>query len=160
MRARQHTGRPGTPVIPARWSEAPRTVMAKTRTGCATLRHQGSTPGDFDPVTGGYPDAVAEPAYWTGTCRVQAEALLSAIAHDVAGEDVTTVGYLVTVDVNATDPADELRIGDLIRVTDLDPNGDKSLIGRDLTIISIGRGTLAWERDLGCLDQIPPAPQE
>lgn len=159
-RPRQATGRPGTQVIPSKWSQAARIVIGKTRTGCCTLRHQGSTPGDFDSETGTYPDAVPHAGYWSGTCRVQVAPLLGGQAQDAAGEPVTTVGYMVAVDVKADDPDDEIRIGDLVRVDALDDNGDPSLIGRDLTVVSIARGTLAWERDLGCLDQVPPPPAE
>lgn len=157
MRARQHTGRPGTPVLPANWSEAPRKIVAKTRTGCCTLRHAGSTPGDFDPETGTYPDAVAKTAYWTGSCSVAVDPQFATHAEDAVDEPVTTVGYSVELDLLATDPADEIRIGDLVTVTKLDDNGDPFLIGRDLTVTTIAHGSVAWERVLGCLDQNPPA---
>lgn len=160
MRLVQHTGRPGTAVIPERWSEAPRLIVGKTLTGCGTLRHAGSTPGDFDPTTGTYPDAAAAPVYWTGACGIAVDPQFATHAEDAVDEPVTTIGYTVEIDLGATDPADEIRVGDLFRPAQLDGNGDPSLIGRDLTVTSIARGSLTWERVLGCLDQNPPAPAE
>lgn len=156
MRSQQALGRPGTPVIPPRWSDAPRAVVAKTRTGCCELRHAGSTPGEFDPSNGTYPDAQEHPAYWSGTCRIQVAPIFGGGQEDAVGEPVTTVGYLIAVDLDADDPADEVRVGDLVKVTVLDDNGDQSLVGRDLTLQSVARGTLAWERDLVCVDQLVP----
>lgn len=160
MRPTQHTGRLGTQVIPARWSEAPRTIVAKAFTGCGSLRHAGSTSGSFDAETGTYPDAVARTTYWSGACSVAVEPLFANHAEDTAQEPVTTVGYTIELDLSATDPADELRIGDLFHVDQLDSNGDPLLVGRDLTITSIARGSLAWGRVLGAVDQMPPAPEE
>lgn len=156
MRAQQSVGRPGTPVIPAAWSQAPRVVMAGTRTAQVALRHPGAATGDFDPATGTYPGA-QNAAYWTGTARVQASPVFGGGAKDIAGEAVTEVAYLVAIDVTADDPAGALQVGDLVDVTALDDNGDLSLVGRTLTVQSIARGSLAWERDLVCVDQIPPA---
>jgi hypothetical protein len=151
----QSVGRPGTPVIPADWSTAPRIVMAGTRTGQCGLRHPGAATGAFDPATGTYPGA-ERTAYWTGSCRIQATPIFGGRPEDAAGEAITTVAYLVAVDLDADDPADQLRVGDLVRVSALDDNGDQTLIGRDLTVQSIARGTLAWERDLVCVDQLTP----
>lgn len=156
MRPQQALGRPGTPVIPANWSDAPRNVMAGTRTGACELRHPGAATGPFDPDTGKYPGAPND-AYWTGTCRIQAAPVFGGGQEDTAGEPVTTVAYLVAVDLEADDPSDQVRVGDLLTVTGLDDNGDPTLVGRDLPVQSIARGTLAWERDLVCVDHLPQA---
>lgn len=153
---KQSVGRPGTPVIPADWSVAPRIVMASTRTGTCSLRHPGAATGPFNPTTGTYPGA-QHAAYWSGTCRVQVQPVFGGGEKDTAGEAVTEVAYLVAVDLDADDPADEIRIGDLLTVSALDDNGDPTLVGRGLTVQSVARGSLAWERDLVCVDHLPQA---
>lgn len=149
---RQSVGRPGTPVIPADWSAAPRIVMEGTRTAAVALRHPGVATGAFDPATGTYPGA-QEAAYWTGTARVQAAPTF--VDRDAADEAITARAYLVTVELEADDPDGELRLGDLVDITGGDANIDPTLIGRSLTITSVARGSLAWERDLLCVDQTP-----
>lgn len=129
--------------------------MAGTRTAQCGLRHPGAASGAFDPATGTYP-GTPNAAYWTGTARIQAAPVFGGGERDAAGEPITTVAYLVAVDLDADDPVDQIRAGDLLDLTSLDGNGDQTLAGRTLTVQSIARGSLAWERDLVCVDQLTP----
>lgn len=148
MRPTQAVGRTGTPVIPSRWSGAPRAVMAKTRTACVEIRHPGGTKGPFDPTTGTYP-VVPHAPHFTGSARIQVRDAQSA-EQLVAEQEVTTTGYLVAIDLSATDVAVE----DVVTITGLDDNGDQVLLNHDLIVRAIAKGSLAWERDLTCTDDL------
>lgn len=146
MRPTQASGRAGTPVIPAGWSTAPRTVMAGTRTATVTIRRPGGTQGAFDPETGDYETTPYAPHY-TGPARVQ---MLSTQdrATVVAEDDITTVAYQVTVPLTA----DQIAIGHLVTVSAVDASiGDAAAVGHELLVRSFGdTNTLAWERVLIC----------
>lgn len=149
MRPKQSTGRPGTPVVPPRWSEAPRVVMAGTRTAMVEIRHPGGTQGPFDPDTGTYP-TVPHPAHHAGSARIQA---LDAQEQEqlVADQQVTTTGYRVSVDLDC----DEAAVGDVVKVTALDATiGDPFTVGHELTIRSFAHGSTSWQRHLICTDNL------
>lgn len=146
MRATQAVGRPGTPVIPGQWSQAPRTGFAKTRTARITIRRPGAVKGAFDDTTGTYPMVPPEP-HFTGTARIQARDAQPAELL-VADQEVTTTGYLVAVPLDAT----QVQVEDIVTVTDLDCNGDEVLVGHELIVRSVATGSLVWERDLICTD--------
>lgn len=149
MRPKQSTGRPGTSVVPPHWSEAPRVVMAGTRTATVEIRHPGGTQGPFDPNTGTYP-TVPHPAHHTGTARIQA---LDAQEQEqlVAEQQVTTTGYRISVDL----ACDEVLVGDVVTVTALDTTiGDPFTVGRTFTVRSFGQGSTAWQRHLICTDDL------
>lgn len=143
-------GRPGTRVFPVRWGEQHQPVVDQTFTATIAWRLPGGTEGPFDK------DALNKtvtpfPAYATGPARVQ---VLPALQQDkVVDEDdqVTTVGYRVSVPVDATD----YQVGNLGTVTDVEVgNGDPTLVGRVLTVVAIERGSLVFERDLICTDNL------
>lgn len=140
-------GRPGTQVIPTGWSAAHRPVVDGTRTSRCTVRKPGTIKGAFNDVTGTYAQT-ARPPYAGGMFRIQVLAL--AAQDTVTGEEqVPSVGYLVTGPVYI-----HAAPGDLVHVVDAGPNGDPSLTGRDLVVKSVTRGSLAWERDLHCIDHL------
>jgi hypothetical protein len=129
-------------VIPTKWSQAPRTVFAKTWSASITIRRPGGTKGPFNETTGTYPITPYAPHY-TGTARIQR---LSTEAQEqlVAEQQITTAGYQITTDL----AADGCDVNDLVHVTAVDDNGDPDLPGTDLQVHSIGSGSLAWERVL------------
>lgn len=147
-------GRPSTAVIPAGWSAGHRPVIAKTLTGTCEIRRPGGVAGAFDPDLG-YAPVTPHAPHHAGPCRVQ---VLPALEQErvTGGQDVTLVGYQVTVEWDATvEPPDDTSLVDqLVKVTAVDGNGDPSLVGRELTVRSVMRGSLAWERDLICTDNL------
>lgn len=145
---RHHTGSGRRAVIPADWSGHHRGVLDGTRTATVALRPPGGTPGVFDPATGTKPNTPF-PTYYTGTARIQ---VLDAGEQDrvVAEQQVSTLGYAVTLDHEVSG----IELGHLVRITEVDDNGDATLVGRDLTVESIERGSLHWERRLLCTDDL------
>lgn len=135
-------------MVPGQWSQAPRVVFAKTRTACVTIRRPGGAKGPFDDTTGTYP-VTPEAPHFTGSARIQ---LLSTQAAQqlVAEQQITTTGYLVTVSLDAT----EVQVDDVVTITGSDDNGDPITVDHDLVVRSLSRGSLAWERDLICTDDL------
>lgn len=149
MRPTQATGRPGTPVIPDGWAKAHRTVAVKTMTATCTIRRPGGTKGAFNSTTGTYPITPNAPHY-TGPCRIQVLPIMSG-QRDTAEEQITVAGYLVTVELDASA---ETLVDDVLTVTAPGDNGDPLLLDRDLVVSGIALGSLAWERDLTCIDSL------
>ncbi len=122
--------------------------MGKTRTASCEIRDPGGTKGPFNETTGTYP-TVPFPPHFTGTARVQ-QLNAQDMAKLVAEQQVTETGYLVVVDLSA----DQVKVGDVVTITTLDDNGDPALVDHELVVRSFGRGSLAWERDLICSDNL------
>lgn len=141
-----------THVVHPDWSTHHRPVVAGTFTAECTIRRPGVTQGEFDPNSGTYTDPQPHPPHYTGGCRIQ---VLTGDDQQaaVADQTVTTVGYLVAVDLTSST---DTQVNDLVKVTAVDDNGDPTLVDHELTVSSFARGTLAWERDLTCLDQLAP----
>lgn len=146
---RHHAGSGRRSVIGAAWSAHHRPVVAGTLTATCEIRHPGGTQGDFDPTTGTRP-TTPHPAHYAGPCRVQ---VLPALEQEALTGDqqVTTVGYRVTI---TYDDAPELDVDDLVKITAVDDNGDPTLVGQVLKVQSFARGSLAWERDISCVDDL------
>lgn len=144
---------PNHHVIPTGWAAAHRPVAVSTMTGVGDL-HAADLPPRY-PAT----EPTPGPRYATALpCRVQQlEREQDATA---AGQQVTTRQYLVTLPVSEV-PAVGLALnasGPWFTLTGYLPgraqDGDPSLVGRALKVISIQRGTLLWERDLICEDDL------
>jgi len=137
-------GRPGTAVIPAGWENQHRPVAEKTMTGACTVRHPGGTK-TFDAATGLTTTTPLIP-YYIGVCRVQALAVGdNRVA--VAEQQVSSAGYLITIPADVTEAA----VDDQVTITD---SNDGSLTGKTLTVTTVQRGSLRFERDLICLDDL------
>lgn len=145
---------PNHRVIPAGWSAHHRPVVNDTFGATIAVRRPGGTPGEFDPETG-QTTTTPHDAHYTGGARIQ---VLPALDQErVTGDqEVTTLGYRVAVAHDAAvEPADGTSVvGCLVLVTAVDANGDASLVGRTLTVESLERGSLAWERDLIVTDRL------
>ena len=140
---RHHTGSGRAKVIPADWAAHHRQVAIGTMTATVTIRPSGSTAGALDPDTGKRASE-ARPAHYTGGARLQA--LPAVPAERESGEQqITVAGYLVTVELAASAAT---KVGDVIKVTAVDDNGDPALVDRELRVTGVGPGSLAWERDL------------
>lgn len=148
-RPRQAQGRPGTPVMPADWSAGHRPVVEAAFTASCEIRHPGGSSTSIDPVTG-QTVRTPFPAHYAGPCSVE---ILHALEQEALTGDqqVTTLGYRVTITFDA---APQLRVDDLVKITAVDDNGDPTLVGQALKVQSFARGSLAWERDINCVDDL------
>lgn len=144
-------GRPGTPVIPPGWAAHHRPVVVKTMTGTVSIRRPG-TKSTFDPATGATTATEYEPHH-IGPARLQVLSLADQEAL-AGGQEVSTVAYLVTVEHDAATAGIDFGLGDLVKVDAVDDNGDSTLVGRELTVESLTRGSLVFERDLYCTDNL------
>lgn len=145
---RHHNGSGRRVAIPEDWSAHHRPILTGTHTATVTLRRPGGTAGSFDPITGSRP-VTPFTAYYTGAARVQV--LSPTEQESLAGEqEVSTLRYSVTLDHEVTG----VQLDDLLRITEVDDNGDTTLVGRDLAVESIERGSLHWERRLLCSDNL------
>lgn len=141
----------GTRVIPEGWAAHHRPVAEATMTATVRLTHAAgdATPGQVDPTTGRRTGSEAT-HYFEGAARIQAQPSVGRDA--VTGDQmVTTVGYLITLTLDGTSDA---AVDDLVEVTAVDANGDPSLVGRVLQVEGVLRGSLAFERDLYCTDNL------
>lgn len=153
-RGTRSQGRPGTPVIPVIW-DSHRPVVEKTFGANIAMRRPGGTQtGPFD-KTLGYAPITPYAAHFTGPSRMQV--LPRADQKDlVAGMEVDVVGYQVAVAVDAAiaPPDDSTIVGCVVLVNAVDRNGDASLVGRELIVRSLARGSTVWERHLICTDKL------
>lgn len=142
---RHHTGSGRRKVIPADWSAHHRGVLDTTRTAAVTLRHPGGVGGTFNRTTGKYADQTPNPAYYTGSARIQ---VTPANERDqlAAEQEVTTLPYAVMLD----DAVVGIQLDDILEVTAMDNNGDQALVGAEMLVSSIQSGSLHWERRLVC----------
>ncbi|MFC0623232.1 DUF6093 family protein [Kribbella deserti] len=141
--------RPGTPVIPVGWSQYHRPVAELSMTARCTIDADGTGEPVWNNDTGTW-DAPARVVLHTGVpCRIQQQRQPQEA--NASGQSVTTHDYLVPV------PAEILNVevGHELRI-DSCPD-DPSLVGRRLVVTDVLRGSLAWERDLICVDRLPAA---
>lgn len=131
---------PNSRVIPDGWAAHHRPTAQGAMTATVALRLPGTT-NEWDPElqqtvpTPHPPYATDQPA------RIQA-VTSQATAEDAAGETVYVRGYLVGLPIVVTPTP-----GDVVTVTVCD---DATLIGRDLAIVDVLRGSLLFERDIFC----------
>lgn len=142
-------GLPNHRVIPAGWQAAHRPTAESTMTGVCRI-HTADGPPEYPsqtPTPGAlYADGVP--------CRIQQQ--VGERDAEAATQQVHTRDYLVTVplalfpDVPVTDTGPYLTLTGYLPGHD----GDPTLVGRALKVTSIQRGTLLWERDLVCTDDL------
>ena len=132
----------GSRVIPTGWEAYHRPVLATTRTATVTFR-RFSGPPVFDPDTGSTdrPKTVV----YSGEFRIQ-EHQVSSHETDAAAQQVTTHAYQVSGDVEFA-PV----IGDMGSV---DVCNDPTLVGRELLVTDVQRGSLLFERTFICIDDL------
>lgn len=136
---------PGSRVIPDGWAAHHRPAMDDTLDTPCSIRPPGGTPGTFNPETLEFEGGTAAAAHFTGLCSVEdvpaaERALLS------ADERIPTVDYLVTL---AIDDAPATVVGHIITLGQ-PPNGGSALVGVELTVESIEKGSREFTRALLC----------
>lgn len=146
---RHHPGSGRRPVIPSDWSAHHRPVVEGTFTAEVEIREPGGTPGPRDPGTGVVP-VTPHAAHYADGARIQVAPVFSA-ERDSAGQEITVAGYLVVVN---RDTSAQTEVGHVVKVTAVDDNGDPALVDRELTVSGVAYGSLSWERDLICIDQL------
>jgi hypothetical protein len=141
-------GRPGTPVIPKDWETSHAIVATKTMTGTCRIRPQATS--NVEPVMNAdlsYDTSTADAAIYTGPCRIQ-ELKTRDTGATVGEQDLRIANYLVTIGRDAGD----IPVGALVEVIS---STDATLASpRRLVVRTVARGTLRWERDLHCVDDM------
>lgn len=138
--------RPGSQVIPNGWSEHHRPVAVGSMTARCLIDRDGTGEDVYDPETGTTTPPARVVVYPDLPCRVQQ--LRQPQTSENAGQQVTAHDYLVPVPITAT----AVLMDDQVLIT-ANPD-DPSLVGHRFTITDILRGSLQWERDLGCIDNL------
>lgn len=135
--------RPGSRVIPTGWEARHRPVLESTRTATVTFR-RFSGPPVFDPETG----STTRPrvVVCSGTFRIQQQAPSET---DAAAQDITTHAYQLSGDVTV-----DLQIND---VGTVDASTDPTIVGRELRVTDVQRGSLLFERTFTCTDNLEEA---
>lgn len=145
-------GRPGTRVIPADWESSHAPAVERT----FTAQVQVIDPHDSTPPALGadysYSGGTAGTPVYTGGARVQV--MNGQAAADVLGDQQQlTALYLVAIGRDATVP-----VGSVVTVTDSD---DAHLSdGRRLIVRKVAGGSLRFERDLWCVDDMTWRPDD
>lgn len=132
----------GSRVMPAGWEAHHRPVLETTRTATITFRRFTGTT-TFDAATGS--STRASIVVFTGEVRIQ-EHQVTAHAIVAAAERITTHHYQVSGPVEM-----DLEIDD---VGTVDAANDPSLVGREFRVVDIQRGSLLFQRDVFCTDNL------
>lgn len=148
---RHHTGSGRRPVVPPDWAAHHRPVSAGAMTATVEIRPAGGTPGAFNDTTGKRDPATPFAAHYTGPARIQPQPVLGTQQTISGGQEISSLTYLVAIELAG---ADGCKVGDLVKVTAVDDNGDPTLVDRTLTVEGVARGSLSWERDLVCTDDL------
>lgn len=133
-----------TVVIPAGWSEHHRPVVAGTMTAVCDVTRSGGE-GTFDRDTAETTPSARVNVALAQACRVQRLPARTP-AEGTGGQEVTTEHFLVVLPWSGT----EYQPDDLVTLTSCDE--DPTLLTHPLTVITVERGSLLWERDLICID--------
>lgn len=139
---------PSSRVTPAAWEAHHRPVAEGTFTARCTIDAAGEGPGTWNDTTNEYDPPARIVLHTNVPCRVQQQKQPQ--VSDVGTQQVTTHDYLVCVPISITDAAE----GQCVTVNGGDSTLDPSLIGRPLVVTDVQRGSLLWERDLICIDNL------
>lgn len=135
---------PGWKVIPPRWAEEHRPTAESTFTARMEFYHRSEGPAPW-PVPAGHP---LPTPFHTAACRIQQ--LNREATPETAAQTVNTHDYLVVVSIDAPTIIGGER-GDYGIVTE---SSDPKLVGRRLDVRDVQHGSLMWERDLVCVDNL------
>lgn len=136
----------GHRVIPVGWEAHHRPVLETTWTATITFRRFVGEPM-FNPATGS--TTRASLVVYSGPCRIQHHETTSAGSTVAAGQEITSHDYQVSGPVEM-----DLKVDD---VGTVDAANDPTFIGRGLRVIDIQRGSLLFQRDVICTDNLMEA---
>lgn len=138
--------RAGTVAVDPAWATHHRPTVEGTMTGRCTIRHLAGTDPTYDP-TDGSSSGADNATHYDGLCRVQILSVQDHVA--LFGEqEITVQGYLITTTMDN----DATQVDDVVAITEA--AADSTLVGRQMTVAKIMAGTLVWERDLVCLENL------
>lgn len=140
-----------TRVFHPRWAEHHQPVTEDAMNATVTVTN-GSTGGDWTPGSG--PVVGSPNVTYTGPARVTYE--------PTQGRDTEAAMQAITLRrVTVALPRDvDAQDGGVVLVTAVDANAPAWLVGRQLSIKSVGRSSHAWEQLLDCLDDVSNQPTE
>lgn len=135
--------RPGSRVIPSGWEQHHRPIAEGTHTATITFKRPSGA-ATFNAATG----TKTQPTItvYSGPCRIQEIGRGDQVAMAV-GQRITVRRYMVSLTITAA----SLRLDD---VGTVDTASDPSLPGRPLRITDVQRGSLTFERNLICVDDL------
>lgn len=107
-----------------------------------TIAHPGGEPV-FDPSSGTYTDPASTTIY-SGKCEVQVSDGLNARETEAGGTELTVSRVTVKVPVSATG----VRVGDVVTITAVHPDGDADLVGQEFSVKGPHGKTFATARRL------------
>lgn len=107
-----------------------------------TITRGGSGAPTFNSTTGTYTPPAGSTVY-TGACRVKPSALSGNTTVQAGEREVSLWPFAVSVPVSVTD----VDLNDLVTIT---ASADASLVGRELRVRSVARGTFVTARRLDC----------
>lgn len=137
---RQHTGRPGTVVVPTAWQATHAAVIAKTLPSTVTITPPGTGVAAFNPTTH-QSETPAATASYDGPAEIMLVTDTDRLA-EAAGEDVPTRRYEVKLLHSATG----VEPGHVVRVTAC---ADPDLgAGTRLVVDAVERGSQRFSRVL------------
>ncbi len=140
-----------TRVVHSHWAAHHASVTEGAMGATCEITH-GGTPSDWDPKIGPTPGTPA--VTYSGPCRIQ-YAATDPRDTDAADQSVTERVVLVVLPRSAATQPEGARV----RITAVDTNGLAALLGRVLTVRSVGRSSLAFEQDLTCTDDQDNQPE-
>lgn len=136
----------GSRVIPDGWEARHRPVLETTWTATITFRRYTGA-STHDPVTGS--TSRDSTVVYAGPCRIQHHETTSAGSTIAAAEKVTTHDYQVSGPVGMDLQRDDFGT--------VDTANDPTLAGRQLIVTDIQRGSLLFQRDVMCTDNLEAA---
>lgn len=134
---------PGSRVVPPGWEEHHRPVLATTWTATITFRRFSGPPA-FDPVTGS--TSRPKTVVYSGPVRLQHHEVGTAGSTVAGAEQITTHRYQVSGPVEMDLEKDD--------VGTVDTANDPTMVGRELLVLDIQRGSLLFERDVICTENL------
>lgn len=136
----------GSRVIPSGWEAHHRPVLETTWTATVTFRRLTGTPV-HDPATGS--TSQESTVVYAGPCRIQNNETTSAGSMVAGAQKITSHDYQVSGPVEMN-----LKVDD---VGTVDSANDPTLVGRELTVTDVQRGSLLFQRDVICTDNLAAA---